>query len=1674
MASSLQERIEARRAEALGPRPVVDRTDTRSRIRERVRSRIGERTAEFKTRQLIDSGAIQTEEGFGEAVRSQLEARRARLGRKLSPQEMQATLHAVQQLAGREVTGTFGFDEQGRAVAGNPFVEAVNAQNQANPFRDFSQGALRNLNRVGSDLVGIVNPEYAQELEANAAAMFGTEGGVAGGAGEIGGEVLKLFALGGAGKLAGLGRAGQVGLFGGAFGAQGFGGSRVESADARDRGLEVSVADEFLAAGLTGTAEGASGALTAFLGGLGGQALKRLAPQLVVAFRSGGQQGVAQVIRTLGLPVAASGGEAAEEAVTQLVTNAISQTFIDPDKDLTEGLAQSAAQGAIVSPIAQVLLGGLVEVGRQRTRGTDVQDTSKVDPTAADPSAAVRSEPPPETQRPEVTDGSSAAPQTESQPDADPQAGNLTRQLREVVREVEAEADRPQRENHARQLQYVRREVEDRARSQAFGRQVQELVEESRIRLDAEESSQGRIDEIAGELTALRAQRKNDETLTPGRKGAISRRIRSLENERARLRRQQRTQRTAPAPAPAPGSRRPRPDDTAEVLELRGQLDEAQRQANTDARTGAPNFRRLRNESERAFERADRDHKPVAVLKMDLSNFKALNDTKGEAEGDRALKVVLDTLAANTRRGTGRGQDVAVAARIGGDENGVLIEGANPEQAAAAARRLEAAVNRALADAGLGRVETSSGGGGRTVEASFGVAVREPGSGESFADVLQRADSQQKAVATQRKQERAARGEATARFDKADEAAAFVSPTTSRNPDRRNQPPTPREQNLVRETKRVMADPGRRDGFGASFAQAILGVGTRSRVSAASILGGSLIDVSAPLQKFGRGRQWVEILDHAEQARADLAGPLRLRLDNVIRNAPLDARRWLHEVRPDGFTNAQAAVEAHLFTDNPLAKAPEGTAEIVSVLREIQDVTGDAAEAAHVKLRNAGRGRGAKADGQGAFKKAKDGRYFRQYTPEGRQMLEFRSGPEWDALVDWLQAHPELNPDLDVSSEAAIRRHLERDELTRPGRPGSSGKVRRDRALTQRRAFRGLPAYLSVNGKRVALIETNVPNLYERAIESQTREISLYRAMTDFVDTHRPFRIPTEKDGDGAVNVDIDSLTDRLRKYVAEGAGQDGRRPDEAAKAFDETLDAFTNNFGTDLTGEVFFNDPTGIGSRVGSAVFRNLRASMLSLSGLYDVAQPLTAADVTGIGNVAKAYQQVVRDFANGRGLLAEYRALDAVPQTLIWLSGERGSLVEESAKFFERTLPNALIAPSGKAEVMSQTVTAHAFRLYADRINPGKLPAAHRKMLQGELRLTEGEIATIEAEGVTDAIRNKIIRNGVKRTNFLAEDSHRRGRVQNMPVFRFFVPFQSVAAGRLRAFNRSWGRVQELTPRAIQGDREALKELVPIVSSFLMLMGVAFGQGAFQKYLRRAVTGQPLVRPDDPDFLSSEWLTSTAQDAALFGLWGHVFNSFDYAQGRPEKLLANAMPQLSVLTETLTALAGWGKYKHTPIGERLVGTAEGVNPVVRGLHRWIDSIAYPERKNFNRARSLVRAWEKDNDIERPRAFAESTPSSALRRDIFELIRDDADPEAIQDAIDAYFTFEAEQGTDRDKAYRSLRASLTNMNNRPVNLNNEQTAQFLSRLSDEDRRFVVETQQRYHRTVNQWVPSRR
>ncbi len=152
-----------------------------------------------------------------------------------------------------------------------------------------------------------------------------------------------------------------------------------------------------------------------------------------------------------------------------------------------------------------------------------------------------------------------------------------------------------------------------------------------------------------------------------------------------------------------------------------------ERLSNEDALTGAENRRGFDRALTKHWEYAERHQRYLALLMIDIDNFKAYNDLYGHQAGDACLSRIGEKI-----RTLLRGKD-AVFARYGGEEFTVILPNANGEGAMDVAQRLRREVLRAkLTHAGSGV--------SRYLTISIGVATCHPGGRCSAVKLISAAD----------------------------------------------------------------------------------------------------------------------------------------------------------------------------------------------------------------------------------------------------------------------------------------------------------------------------------------------------------------------------------------------------------------------------------------------------------------------------------------------------------------------------------------------------------------------------------------------------------------------------------------------------------------------------------------------------------------------------------------------------------------------------------------------------------------------------------------------------------------------------------------------------------------------------------------------------------------------
>lgn len=166
-------------------------------------------------------------------------------------------------------------------------------------------------------------------------------------------------------------------------------------------------------------------------------------------------------------------------------------------------------------------------------------------------------------------------------------------------------------------------------------------------------------------------------------------------------------------------------DSVTEVSRLRDELEDARREAMTDALTGIANRKMFDFVLRQCALDAMESGEPLSLLMLDIDHFKQFNDTQGHHVGDQVLRLLASVLKQSVK-----GQDTP--ARYGGEEFVVVL----PQTVLTNAVKLAEAIRVRVARRSVVNRSTSERLGSFTV--SIGVAQFTPG--EPLRLLVERAD----------------------------------------------------------------------------------------------------------------------------------------------------------------------------------------------------------------------------------------------------------------------------------------------------------------------------------------------------------------------------------------------------------------------------------------------------------------------------------------------------------------------------------------------------------------------------------------------------------------------------------------------------------------------------------------------------------------------------------------------------------------------------------------------------------------------------------------------------------------------------------------------------------------------------------------------------------------------
>jgi len=145
-----------------------------------------------------------------------------------------------------------------------------------------------------------------------------------------------------------------------------------------------------------------------------------------------------------------------------------------------------------------------------------------------------------------------------------------------------------------------------------------------------------------------------------------------------------------------------------------------------DGLTGIPNRRRFDDFFNLAFSLSIRNSQPIAILMLDIDEFKKYNDTYGHLQGDECIKNIAAILKDTVKR------KADIAARYGGEEFIVVLQDTDKDSVIKVSKE----IMRGIKALNMEHIESTHG----VVTVSIGIVYEVPYKNQNPAEFIEKAD----------------------------------------------------------------------------------------------------------------------------------------------------------------------------------------------------------------------------------------------------------------------------------------------------------------------------------------------------------------------------------------------------------------------------------------------------------------------------------------------------------------------------------------------------------------------------------------------------------------------------------------------------------------------------------------------------------------------------------------------------------------------------------------------------------------------------------------------------------------------------------------------------------------------------------------------------------------------
>ena len=502
-----------------------------------------------------------------------------------------------------------------------------------------------------------------------------------------------------------------------------------------------------------------------------------------------------------------------------------------------------------------------------------------------------------------------------------------------------------------------------------------------------------------------------------------------------------------------------------------------------------------------------------------------------------------------------------------------------------------------------------------------------------------------------------------------------------------------------------------------------------------------------------------------------------------------------------------------------------------------------------------------------------------------RMQRAFKSSNEFDQKIKFqlrkktIQYNEEIDPRFkklsDESKERKVRDFLETSVDFESKLAGTTLQV---------------PPIIIVDGKTIPVVETNSLITLRATARSLSQQFAFRRVFK------------TNK---------VNSVVEDFSKQISEESGLDQKRDIE------RVFDAYFGRVQQDVSDNVVTRFVNNIFIPVASAL-------QLSTMAIVNLPQPLVLVpslvgkgSYSGYGRVLNQYAKLIKDVAKRRGTpeaLDYMRSIGAIGNDIYVGNFEKGRRSEQIGNLIgdrtrELTAANFVVK-------MNDLVTGMSFKAFADNIvkkveKKDNLSFQETETLK-RLGFNQKQVDFIQknmAEG--DLFYNRIIRQGIKKTQFTRLSNVERSLFQNNPALSALFAYQSYAIGTVQAIKDPLKRVLDT--------KTSWNVKVNNVNKLLSFSLGAVAAGNIALFLKALAFDRPFDRDDeDTEEKIVSWIWVPFMETTFIAPFARVADSWNVAKD-PAKVVTTFTPYLNFGFEIGAFSFGLDAYQHRSWTERM-----------------------------------------------------------------------------------------------------------------------------------------------------------